>query len=78
MKLKLTKHFEDMMQHRNIDIDHVKAAFNEPDRTEDTYDNKQMAWKMIGDREIVVVYCKEGFRDKKDEYLIITAYYIKL
>jgi len=31
--------------------------------------------KKVDKKEIVVIYYKDGFRDKK-EYIVITAYYI--
>jgi len=64
------------MSQRGIDIDHVKQAVVRPDTTEKTYDNKIIARRKIGEKTIEVIYCKEGFKDKKDEYLLITAYYL--
>lgn len=63
-----------MMQWRNLNIDHIKQAMRDPDETKDCLDGKTKVIKDVGDKTIVVVYCKEGFRDKK-EFLIITAYY---
>ncbi len=31
MKLKLTRHFQDMMQYRGVELDDVKKALNSPD-----------------------------------------------
>ena len=76
MNLKLTRHFQDMMQHRGIELDDVKKALNLPDNVENAHDGASKATKQIGDKEIEVIYCKETFKDKKDEYLIITAYYL--
>lgn len=33
--------------------------------------------KDVGEKVTEVVYSKDNFRDKKEEYIIITAYYIK-
>ena len=74
MKLKLTQHFQDMMQFRSINLDHVKLAVREPDSVKPTYDNKKLARKAIGEKVIEVVYL-EGI-GKRKEYLIITAYYL--
>lgn len=76
MKLKLTRHFQDMMQHRGINLDHVKKALSDPDETGKSHGNVMKASKKIGSKTIEVVYCKEGFRDKPNEYLLITAYYL--
>lgn len=76
MKLKLTRHFQDMMILRGINLDHVKKAIIDPDKEENTYENKIKVRKIINNREIEVIYCKEGFRDRSNEILVITAYYI--
>ena len=76
MKLKLTKHFQDMMAYRDIDIAHVKEAVKNPDSKKDTYEGKIRVTKKIGKKEIEVVYCKEAFKDKSNEYIVITAYYL--
>lgn len=76
MKLKLTRHFQDMMSYRSIDINHVKAAIKEPDEKEEVYENKLKVSKNVGEKIIEVIYCKEDFRDKINEYLVITAYYL--
>ncbi len=34
------------------------------------------AWKKIGTEEIVVVYSERRFGGRKNEYFIITAYYL--
>jgi hypothetical protein len=65
-----------MMQHRGIELDDVKKALNSPDNVNDTHNGAFKTTKRIGDKEIEVIYCKETFKDKKDEYLIITAYYL--
>ena len=76
MKLKLTRHFQYRMSQRGISIDHVKQAVMHPDKVENTYENKMKAVKRIGEKTIEVVYCREGFKDKNNEYLLITAYYL--
>jgi len=76
MKLKLTRHFQDMMILRGIDINHVKQALLNPDETKDAYKGKIKAIKEVGGKTIEVIYCRESFRDKGKEYLIITAYYL--
>ena len=39
------------------------------------FDDKVKVTKEIGGKIIEVVYFKEAFRDKEDEYLLVTAYY---
>ncbi|MDO8594632.1 MAG: DUF4258 domain-containing protein [bacterium] len=76
MNLKLTKHFQVRMLMRGISIDHVKKAVREPDEKENAYEGKIRVRKEIEGKTIEVIYCQEMFRDKKAEYLIITAYYL--
>jgi len=57
-------------------MEEIKLAMRTPDKKENAYENKVKVQKVIGGKTLEVVYCKEGFRDKKDEYLLITAYYI--
>jgi hypothetical protein len=76
MNLKFTKHFQDMVQYREIDIEHVKGAIKNPDKKENVFEGKTRVKKSFGKKNIEVVYFKDGFRDKKDEYIIVTAYYI--
>ena len=77
MQLKLTRHVQDMISYRSLSIDHIKKAVTSPDKTEDAYQNKIKVTKNIEGKIIKVVYCKEGFRDKKNEVLVITAYYLE-
>jgi hypothetical protein len=34
------------------------------------------ARKKYGQKTLEVVYFKEGFRDRKDEYIVVTGYYL--
>ncbi|MEX2010353.1 MAG: hypothetical protein WD874_00915 [Parcubacteria group bacterium] len=65
-----------MMQHRSIELDHVKQAMRDPDSLEDAHEGVLKARKQIGMKEIEVVYCTERTIGRKEEYLIITAYYL--
>ena len=66
---------QDMIQYREIDVDHVRLAIREPDLTKDAFEGKTKVSKKIDERRsITVVYYKDGFKDKKD-YVIVTAYY---
>ena len=56
-------------------MDHVKSAIRTPDKTENIFDGKIKAIKKIDDQTIEVVYCKEGFKDRQNCYLLITVYY---
>ena len=49
----------------------------ECDEKADVFDGKTRVKKDVGEKVIEVVYSKDNFRDKKEEYIIITAYYIK-
>lgn len=72
----MTKHFQDMIQLRGLNLEHVKQALNNPDEKDDVFDGKTRVKKDVGEKVIEVIYSKDNFRDKKDEYVIITAYYI--
>jgi hypothetical protein len=64
------------MVERGINLDHVKAAVKDPDTKEDVFDGKIKVTKEINNRlTIEVIYCIEKFKDKPNEYLLITAYY---
>ena len=77
MKLKMTVHFQARLAERGIDIDHVKQAIRRPDSKENVFDGKIKVTKEIGGRQIEVIYFKEAFKDKEEEYLLVTAYYKK-
>lgn len=77
MKLKMTKHFQDMIQFRGLNLEHVKQALKNPDEKENVFDGKIRVKKDLDGRIIEVIYSKDNFRDKKEEYIIITAYYVK-
>jgi hypothetical protein len=76
MKLKLTRHFQDMMTYRGIDIEHVKDAVRSPDSKNTVFEGRIRVKKKIGKKEIEVIYYRDGFKDKTDEYVVITAYYL--
>lgn len=76
MKLRLTHHFKYRSLERGISIDHVKKAMRYPDTRERVHEGKMVARKFIDGRTIEVVYFKEAFRDKKEEYVVVTAYYL--
>ncbi len=75
-KLRLTHHAQMRMVERSIDIDNAKQAIAEPDeRKADPYGTICVR-KKIGERTVVVVYSEEKFKDRKNEYLVITFYYL--
>jgi len=75
-KLRLTTHAQMRMFERNIDIDNAKRAIIEPDeRKADPYGMIKVS-KRIGERIVVVIYSEEKFKDRKNEYLVITFYYL--
>ena len=75
-KLKLSTHAQMRLVERTVDVDNVKQAIANPDfRKADSYGTIKVQ-KKIGNRTMVVVYSNEKFRDRKNEYLIITFYYI--
>jgi hypothetical protein len=62
---------------RSIDIDHVKRAIAEPDVCTNAFEGKLKAMKKLEDgRQIVVIYFKDRFKDSKNSYIVVTAYYL--
>lgn len=75
-KLRLSYHAQMRLIERDVDIDNAKRAIAQPDlRKADPY-GKIRVQKRIGERTIVVIYSDERFRDRKNEYLVITFYYL--
>ena len=75
-KLRLTAHFQERKVERGININHVKKAIQEPDNKGDTYEDKMWVEKRVDNKTIKVIYCKEGFRDKLNQFIVVTAYYL--
>jgi hypothetical protein len=75
IRLKLTVHFQGRMPERNIDIDHVKRAIEQPDQKKPDPQGVKVT-KKVGEKTIVVVYSEEKFRDTAGQFLVITAYYL--
>lgn len=76
MTLKFTNHCQIRILERKINIEHIKKAVNEPDFKKNVFEGKIQVRKKIGSKIIEVVYCKKGFKDKKEEYIVVTAYYL--
>lgn len=75
MRLKFPNHCQDRISERNLNIDDIKAAILAPDSQIDRPQGRVLVYKKVNEKVIKVIYCKEGFRDKKDEYTVITALY---
>jgi len=76
MQLKFVYHCQFRLYERGINVDHIKKAITNPDSKQDAYEGKIKVQKKIGEKVIKVVYSKSDFKNKKEEYNIITAYYI--
>jgi hypothetical protein len=77
MRLKFTLHCQYRIYQRTLNVEHIKQAILNPDRHRDAGEGAVKAWKKLDDgSQIVVVYTRDGFRDRKNEYFIITAYYL--
>lgn len=76
MLLKFTIHCQVRLLERVLNVEHIKQAIRSPDKKKEQEEGKYKVWKQVGTKQIVVVYCNEGFRDRKNEYIVITAYYI--
>lgn len=81
MILKQSRHFQDRMQDRNLDFDHVKSAIKYPDFTKRIAGSNliKVTKRIDSKRALVVVYFKDEFRlNKTDTFILITAYYINI
>ncbi len=76
MKLKFTIHCQIRILERGISIEHIKKVISKPDKKRDAGEGATKAWKKIGGKELVVLYSRDGFRDRKSDYFVITAYYL--
>ena len=76
LRLRLTAHFQERMVERGININHVKKAIQEPDNKGEAYENKMWVEKKVDDKIIKVIYFREGFRDKPNQFIVVTAYYL--
>jgi len=76
MILKFPNHFQERMLERGINIDHLKKAIKNPDSSKNVFEGRVEVTKKVEGKTIKVIYYKEGFRDRKNEYIIITAYYL--
>ncbi|OHA46319.1 MAG: hypothetical protein A2541_02705 [Candidatus Taylorbacteria bacterium RIFOXYD2_FULL_36_9] len=76
MKLRFSYHCQFRLYERKIDIDHIKKAIIVPDIKQDVSEGRTKVQKKIGEKIIKVVYYKSTYKDKKEEYNIITAYYL--
>ena len=63
------------MMERGIDVDHVKQAVKNPDFTEQTFQDRILVRKRVGENRVIeVIYYRQGFKGAND-YVIVTAYY---
>lgn len=78
MNLKFSLHFQYRLAERGISVDHLKKAIRDPDVKEEVFEGRTRVRKKIDEvgKELEVIYFKEQFRDKKEEYIVITAYYL--
>lgn len=74
VRLKLTKHFQERFNERGINFDHVKQTIKNPDSNRVVFGGRIKVTKKIGNKTIEVLYYKEGFKDKQDEFVLITVY----
>ena len=77
IRLKLTVHAQSRFLERGIEIEHVRAAILHPDSSENAYEGKIKVRKKINaEKEIEVIYFKDGFRGNLNDRIVVTAYYI--
>lgn len=71
MKIKFTKHAEEMLAFRKIKKEQVEAAINKPDDSSKGENNRQVLYKDFGKNYLKVVIVKE-----KNEVVVITVHWI--
>lgn len=76
MRLKFTIHCQVRILERLLNIEHIKQAILKPDKQKSAGEGAIKAWKKVSTKTIVVVYSQDGFRDRKNDYFVITAYYL--
>ena len=76
MNLKFSVHFQARMLERSISTEHLKLAIRTPDKRITTFEGRIKVVKKLNGKIIEVIYSLERLR-KKEEYLIITAYYLE-
>ncbi|OHA25848.1 MAG: hypothetical protein A3C06_03300 [Candidatus Taylorbacteria bacterium RIFCSPHIGHO2_02_FULL_46_13] len=76
MKLKFSIHFQQAIIERNINIDHLKKVIRNPDESYASFGGRSVARKAVSGKILEVVYIQGATSDTKNEYRIITAYYI--
>lgn len=72
MRLSFSIHFQQAIIERDINIDHLKKTIREPDKSHSTFGGRTVSQKVVDGKTLEVVYIRGG----KNEYRIITAYYI--
>ncbi|MEK7192475.1 MAG: DUF4258 domain-containing protein [Patescibacteria group bacterium] len=71
MKIVLTDHAKERFRERDISLNVIKSVLSKPDVVKPSFDNREIAIKVVNGKTIEVVYSKE----KGDKYIIITVYY---
>ncbi|PWB50031.1 MAG: hypothetical protein C3F06_13075 [Candidatus Methanoperedenaceae archaeon] len=69
--MKITNHALLRMRQRGIDENSVASAISNPDEIIDSFGNRKLARKTIGDKTIEVVFIKE------DDITVITVYWLE-
>lgn len=71
MKLKFTNHAQYRIRERDISIEWLKEAINNPDYHKKSFGDKITVRKKFTKVTLEVVYFKD-----KNEFVVVTAYYI--
>jgi hypothetical protein len=78
MLLKFTPHAQMRLHERGFTPEQVKKVITSPDGKENTGEDCVKVWKKFPHGLILkVVYKRDLFRDRKESYFIITAYFIQ-
>lgn len=68
MKIRISTHAQIRSRERGIDIDKIKKVIKTPDSSENQFEGRTKAIKIIDDRSITVIYTEE-----KNVFVIITV-----
>lgn len=72
MNLRFSIHFQQKIIERGVNIDQLKKVIRNPDKFYVSFGGRIVARKVEDDRILEIVYIKGS----KNEYIILTAYYV--
>ncbi len=75
MNLKFTPHVQKRLKERTISVGRLVMTMKKPDTTKAAFEGRTEVIKKFGKKKLHVIFFHETFRDKRDDCIIVTAYY---